>query len=510
MRFEPDVFFREATLRICGSLEAEVFLPDSFEYIRGFIPADRVALTYYDPQKKRLAALALASGAGSSVQDMSVPALPAVRRFIRRTDASTLVVDRAEEHPTARPWISKGILEPDSSLLIVRLVLGKENIGAVIFMATGSGRFSRKHAGVVDMLREPFAIALSNCVRYRQLLELKDLLVEDNRFLHGELRQIAGEEIVGADFGLRGVMEMVRQVAPLSSPVLLLGETGTGKELVANAIHNLSPRKEGPFIKVNCGAIPESLIDSELFGHEKGAFTGALFRKRGRFELAHGGTIFLDEVGELRPAAQVRLLRVLQEKVIERVGASETIKVDIRIIAATHRDLEAMIREETFREDLYFRLKVFPIPIPALRERKGDIASLVHYFMRTKAREIGRSQIPALAPADLESLMAYDWPGNVRELENVIERALILNRGHAGPLSFRDLHTRPDPVSPADPDERLPSLDEAISRHIRAALTRTGGKVGGKQGAAQLLGVNPSTLRKKMKKLKIPFGRGVA
>jgi len=342
------------------------------------------------------------------------------------------------------------------------------------------------------------------------------MLADDNRYLHRQMRQMTGDTIIGADFGLREVMEMVRQVAPLTSPVLLLGETGTGKEVIAGAIHTLSPRKDGPFITVNCGAIPENLIDSELFGHEKGAFTGAISRTRGRFERAHGGTIFLDEVGELQADAQVRLLRVLQEREIERVGGTEPIKVDIRVIAATNRDLEAMIRDGTFREDLYFRLAVFPIAIPPLRDRKGDIPLLVQHFAHKKSREMGLGDTPTLMPGTLDRLMAYYWPGNIRELENAVERALILSKG--GILAFDDSHAllKPEHVyaSGAGPRTHLDlqdtdslELDRIVTRHIRHVLELTGGKVGGDEGAARLLQVNPSTLRKRMRKLGIPFGR---
>ncbi|MBE9521915.1 MAG: sigma-54-dependent Fis family transcriptional regulator, partial [Proteobacteria bacterium] len=284
----------------------------------------------------------------------------------------------------------------------------------------------------------------------------------------------------------------------------------------AGAIHNLSIQKDGPFITVNCGPIPENLIDSELFGHEKGAFTGAISSKRGRFERAHGGTIFLDEVGELQLEAQVRLLRVLQEKEIERVGGTEPIKVDIRVIAATNRDLEVMIRDRKFREDLYFRLKVFPIAIPPLRDRKGDISSLVQHFMQKKSREMGLVDMPTLEPGALVRLMAYPWPGNVRELENAVERALILSRGE--PLAFGDLQALVKSEAPFEsgvgPGSHLGlqredplALDEIVSGHIRQVLEMTGGRVGGEQGAAHLLGINPSTLRKRMRKLGIPFGR---
>jgi transcriptional regulator with GAF, ATPase, and Fis domain len=285
-----------------------------------------------------------------------------------------------------------------------------------------------------------------HALKHQKVSQLQAMLEDDNRFLHDQLREISGSNIIGADFGLREVMEKVRRVAPMDSPVLLLGETGVGKEVIAHAIHAASPRMDGPFIKVNCGAIPEHLIDSELFGHERGAFTGAVAQKRGRFERAHGGTIFLDEIGELPPQAQVRLLHVLQNKLIERVGGTTSLEVDIRVISATHRHLREMVTTGQFREDLWFRLNVFPLQIPPLRERIEDIPALLNYFIEKKKRELKLDISVKLNPGSLENLMAYDWPGNVRELINVVERAMIQH--HNGMVSFepQSLSKQPLPV----------------------------------------------------------------
>ena len=347
-------------------------------------------------------------------------------------------------------------------------------------------------------------------LRHQDVSRLKDMLADDNRYLLGELWSASGDEIIGSDFGLKAVMEMVRQVAPLNSPVLLLGETGTGKEVIANAIHYSSPRKDGPFIKVNCGAIPETLIDSELFGHEKGAFTGAVSQRRGRFERADKGTIFLDEIGELPLQAQVRLLHVIQKREIERVGGTNSIPVDVRIISATHRNLEEMIASGRFREDLWFRLNVFPIILPPLRQRKEDIPSLVSHFISRKSIELGVSTPPAVAPGALERLMNYNWPGNVRELENLVERELIRHRG--GQLMFDSLlPAGQDTISPDCREGshiRTPlKLDEVISLHISNVLRITKGKVHGPGGAAELLGIKANTLRARMDKLGIKYGR---
>lgn len=307
-------------------------------------------------------------------------------------------------------------------------------------------------------------------------------------------------------------MDQVNQVAPLNNTVLILGETGVGKEVIANAIHQRSHRRNGPFIKVNCGAISDSLIDSELFGYEKGAFTGATSQKRGRFERANGGTIFLDEVGELSHNAQVRLLRVLANHEIERVGGNKVIPVDIRVITATHRNLGKMVAEGRFREDLWFRLNVFPLMVPPLRDRKDDIPALLQYFLNMKSRELGISP-PQVSPEGLSRLMAYSWPGNVRELENVIERELI--RAPYSEMAFESVvpfgrplfrdHSSGGPRAKIAAEE-LTSLDEVMKGHIQKVLKATGGKINGPGGAAEILSLNPNTLRSRMDKYNIPYG----
>jgi transcriptional regulator with GAF, ATPase, and Fis domain len=422
---------------------------------------------------------------------------------------SVLVINRPREEPVTRNLLL-ALGEPLSSAMSMPLEVEGQIVGALVLLAQGEDRYDENHARLLSLLKEPFFVAMANCMTHREVVRLKNRLADDNRYLNRELLRVSGDEIVGADFGLREVMQQVRHVAPTESPVLLTGETGVGKDVIANAVHLGSQRREGPFIPVNCGAIPDSLIDSELFGHEKGAFTGALARKRGRFERAHGGTILLDEIGEMPLDAQVRLLRVLQHKEVERVGGTERIPVDIRVIAATNQDLDRMVETGRFREDLWFRLNVFPIRVPPLRHRRADIPALVQHFIERKSGELKVGETPRLAPGAMEVLMAYDWPGNVRELENVVERAMILHRGD--PLRFDDLGASLS-ASPAvdatgaskDPGPDVLELDAVTASHIRRVLRLTGGKIHGAGGAGELLGVNPNTLRYRMKKLGIPF-----
>ncbi len=393
--------------------------------------------------------------------------------------------------------------------------------GVVLFALIVVARPPRDRDGsLLSTLREPLAVAVANHQRIHGI-EVSRAAAEADRvaLLHRLGRESLHESVVGARQGLRHVMERVGLVASSDLSVLLLGETGTGKEVIARAIHEGSRRADGPFLRVNCGAIPADLIDSELFGHEKGSFTGATGARQGWFERADGGTLFLDEVGELPLSAQVRLLRVLQDGSLRRVGGERELHVDVRIIAATHRDLRAMVRDGTFREDLWYRIAVFPIELPPLRARLADLPALAHHFAERAARRLGLPpQLPT--PADIRLLQNYPWPGNVRELIAVIERAAILGAGTGLRV---DLALGAAPISAAAPtsaqtepaqsgDNAFLSLDAAMRRHIEAALELTRGRIEGIGGAADLLKINPHTLRARMRKLGVdptPFRIGL-
>ncbi|HZW09363.1 MAG TPA: sigma-54 dependent transcriptional regulator [Phycisphaerales bacterium] len=364
---------------------------------------------------------------------------------------------------------------------------------------------------------EPLAVALDTSRRFHELEGLRRAAEADRQSALRRLgRESLAEPVVGESSGLRSVMERAAMVAASDVPVLILGETGSGKEVVARVIHERSARHDGPFLRVNCGAIPPDLVDSQLFGHERGAFTGATEQRRGWFERADGGTLFLDEVGELPPAAQVRLLRVVQEGTLERVGGQAPVGVDCRIIAATHRDLPEMVRERTFREDLWYRLAVFPLVIPPLRERSEDLRALTEHFARRAAVRFGLPEF-RIDDDDVALLAGYHWPGNVRELGAVIDRAALLGQGHklalsaamgvspqlrapaAGAAPARDAGA----LAPPSGRGAVPTLDDAMRLHIETALAHTRGRIEGPAGAAVILAINPHTLRSKMRKLGI-------
>jgi transcriptional regulator with GAF, ATPase, and Fis domain len=511
---DTNLFFREAVVRICGSLDIETALNRCLEHLQNFMPAFSMHLTLRLPELGMMRIVAVSRGAEVRKMGSRLIPVPPISWEAPENQRPGMAFVHIQNYPGQADELRELLdileIDHDFSIMIMRLDQQGKYIGDAGIKAMGEGRFTEEHGRLFALLREPLALAMANALKHQEVLRLNEMLADDNRYLQRELTDRAGDEVVGADFGLEKVMNQVSQVAGLDSPVLLLGETGAGKGVLAGAIHRLSSRRNGPMVTVNCGAIPETLLDSELFGHEKGAFTGATQRKRGRFERAHKGTIFLDEIGELPPQAQVRLLNVLQNREIERVGGAESIVLDIRIIAATNRNLQSMVARGEFREDLWYRLYVYPVLIPPLRQRRQDIPALVHHFMERKSVELKLRRRPRLDHATLERLTAYDWPGNVRELENMIERSLIRSRGEwlevdvPGEVVSREAEAQ---LRPEQENGTFPTLDEVNAEHIRRALQRTGGKISGRGGAAELLGMHPNTLRQRMDKLGVVFRR---
>lgn len=397
-----------------------------------------------------------------------------------------------------------------SDVVIEPLIADGEPVGVLVLISSPENQFSAKHRAMFRCVLEPLAASLVNDRQLHDVMTQRDVAEADKRSLLSRLgREQLGDTIVGEGEGLRQVMERIELVARSNLTVLILGETGSGKEVVARAVHTRSAYSDGPFVRVNCGAIPPDLIDSELFGHEKGSFTGASDSRQGWFERADHGTLLLDEIGELPAAAQVRLLRVLQDGSFVRVGGKTSVNVDVRIIAATHRNLPSMIDSGRFREDLWYRISAFPIRIPPLRERTGDIAALASHLAHRAARRFGMPS-NELSPTDIQSLISYSWPGNVRELAAVIDRAVILGGGQRLEIALAlgqspappalSERLRDDAEAPA-PKSRLAPLNDVMAQHIRTVLRATDGRIEGTNGAAQILGINPHTLRARMRKL---------
>jgi transcriptional regulator with GAF, ATPase, and Fis domain len=496
--------------------------------LREEIPAE--ALVVRAVKRDPLRLITVATGAcGSShgvegtpvLSEIDVQTEPRVEQLLRGGRVELL--ERPQDDGLLRVLLPAN---PSTRVLVGPLVARDEPLGLLVLVGE---RLGSEHLAAAQGLLEPLTVALENDQRLHELARMREALEADRQALLSRLdRQDISDTIVGATTGLRSVMERCEQVARTEAPVLILGETGSGKEVIARAIHAGSRRARGPIVRINCGAIPPELIDSELFGHERGSFTGAIATRKGWFERADGGTLFLDEIGELPLAAQVRLLRVLQDGSLERVGGHGSITVDVRIVAATNRNLETMVAEGKFREDLWYRISVFPIRLPPLRERQGDIAMLSAHFARRAGQRLGGA---ALTPSesDLARLRAYGWPGNVRELSAVIERAAILGDGKR--LEVAKALGTFEPGSPPATDAMRPPqsaapprveavrvsgqpsatsvqpLDEAIRSHIASALEATHGRIEGPFGAAKLLGVNPFTLRARMRKLGIDWAR---
>ena len=501
---------------IINNLTQEALFASAYEAIRRVVAFDRAAFLLHQPETNTLKLLSMDRNAESEFFRLGK------EYDLQETRVSAWVLDNQEavvrgdlEKEQQSAGDQRLVAEGIQSYCVVPLVARGISIGTFTVWSETKNRYSEADSELLQEVANQVALAIANMKSYEEIAALKARLEKENVYLQEEIRtQHNFEEIVGNSPTLLEVLRRVDQVAPTDSSVLIYGETGTGKELIARAIHDRSTRKNRPLVKVNCSAISAGLVESELFGHVKGAFTGAFERRVGRFELADGGTIFLDEVGELPLETQVKLLRVLQEREFEPVGSNRSVRVDVRIIAATNRDLQESIRAGSFRSDLYYRLNVFPLEVPPLRDRSSDIPQLAMFFLSRYARNLGKKMVGISASAT-ERLKNYLWPGNVRELQNVIERALILSRGPfleldsdlavSGPEvlpvapSGEAVETRPSwPSSPT-----LPTLEEVERAHISAVLQQTRGVIEGTKGAAKTLGMHPNTLRHRMEKLGI-------
>lgn len=502
--FDENEFYKKATINIFSDLEVGQALENILSFLVDYIPADALSLVSSDEQNNCLINHATSRPSSWRAFPEKIY-FPDELRDITWKGKNNLgkfsIINDMEKLPKEYQKILSAYMMPNTSCLRMSLVSKGFHLGSLLIFAEGKNRYTDVHIQKIELLTAPFTMAFANILHHKEVLLLKGQLENENTFLKTELLGGVDQHIVGADFGLKQVMQTVQQAAPTESTIMILGETGVGKELVANAIHRNSRRRNATFIKLNCGAIPETLIDSELFGHEKGAFTGALQRKLGRFERANGGTIFLDEIGELPMSAQSRLLRVIQNKEFERVGGTKTISVDARVIAATHRDLHAMVRQGEFREDLYYRLSVLPIMVPPLRERIGDLPELIEFISDKKAVALNMHSAFRPGAEEFERMKSYDWPGNVRELENYIERQLITSgSSHFSPAS-PNAELKPN----ASVESEILPLDQVVMNHLERVLAMTGGKIEGEGGASELLELNPSTLRGKMRKLGINF-----
>jgi formate hydrogenlyase transcriptional activator len=466
--------------------------------IQRLVPHDVATIALYDvnhPNQLQMQQLSTGDEQGS-IQGIMLPmeGTPEGWTFVNR---ELLLMSQIGDKKAGQP--DQQLKEGIKSGCWVPLNSRGEVLGTLFIGSRREAAFDQRQAETLRQAASQIAGILKVDHSYRRVAELSTRLKEEKRYLEEELRtEYNFEEVVGESHSLRTVLKQVETVAPTAATVLILGETGTGKELIARSIHTISPRRDQTFVKLNCSAIPFGLLESELFGHEKGAFTGAISQRIGRLELAHMGTLFLDEVGDLPLELQPKLLRALQEKEIERLGGKRTITVDVRLIAATNRDLAKMVKAGEFRSDLYYRLRVFPITVPALRERFTDIPLLVNYFVNKHAKRMGK-RIATIPPETMTTLCAWQWPGNVRELENFLERAVILTPGSALRAPLAELEMLEE-EGPATSD---PNLHAAEREHILRVLRETKGMIGGSGGAAEKLGLKRTTLNSKLRKLGI-------
>jgi formate hydrogenlyase transcriptional activator len=483
---------------VVSSVASKELFRSASASLRRVFGLDYTSLLLFDAESGdlRVAALDFPDGAGELREDALVPMADSVAGHVFRSRQGR-ILSFDEMHALAPATARVMAVEGVRTFCAMPLVAHGDTLGVLTVGSRRDGFFSQGDMDFYTQVAGQVAIALDNALSYRRIEELNARLAEEKVYLEDEIRTDSRfEEIIGQSRALKANLKQVETVAPTDSTVLICGETGTGKELLARAIHNLSSRRQGTFVKLNCAAIPTGLLESEMFGHERGAFTGAIAQRIGRFELAHHGTIFLDEVGEIPLELQTKLLRVLQEREFERLGSSRTIRTDARLVAATNRDLAAMVEERQFRADLYYRLNVFPITVPPLRDRREDIPLLVRYFVQQNARRMNR-RITSIPAETMEALTRYHWPGNIRELANFIERAVILSPGSALHAPVRELKRA------SGGGGAVVTLAAAEREAIERALRESGGKVGGADGAAARLGMKRTTLQAKMRKLGI-------
>jgi formate hydrogenlyase transcriptional activator len=473
--------------------------------LRRLVPHEYASISLYDAETQRLQIHALDFPVSKGLLQeglwVSVEGSPTGRALTTR---QPVFIDRAQIEQFGSDIAQRILAEGLKSALCLPLISHGRPLGTLVVASQQEENFPEKDAKLLQHVANQIAIAVENSLAFRQVVDRANKLTEEKLYLQDEIRtEYNFEEIVGESPALKRILGQLQTVAPIDSTILILGETGTGKELIARAIHNLSARRERTLVKVNCAAIPTGLLESELFGHEKGAFTGAIAQRIGRFELAHRGTLFLDEVGDIPFELQPKLLRVLQEQEFERLGSPRTLRVDVRLVAATNADLAQRVADNQFRSDLYYRLNVFPVIIPPLRERREDIPVLVRYFAQKHARRMKKpiDTIPAKA---MITLTEYHWPGNVRELENFIERAVILSRGPELQVPLAELKHKPGPTTvTTNRGDGIATLEHAEREHIVRALGEAHWIVGGPTGAAARLGMKRTTLQSRMRKLGI-------
>ena len=497
----------DVTNTIVSSLDLHELLNAVSSSLKRLVPHEYASLSLYDPETQRLQihALDFPVSKGLLKEGLWVPVegSPTGRAIM---SGKPILITRADiaqfGSDIARRILDEGL----KSAYCLPLISHGRPLGTLVVASLREENFPERDAELLRHIANQIAIAVENALAFRRMADRAQTLREEKLYLQDEIRtEYNFEEIIGDSVTLRRILEELQTVAPTDSTILILGETGTGKELIARAIHHLSARRERTLVKVNCAAIPTGLLESELFGHEKGAFTGAIAQRIGRFELAHRGTIFLDEVGDIPLELQPKLLRVLQEQEFERLGSVRTTRVDVRVVAATNVDLAQKVAANQFRSDLYYRLNVFPIMIPPLRERKEDIPLLVRYFAQKYARRM-KKPIDAIPMKAMAALIDYHWPGNVRELENFVERSVILSHGAELQIPLAELRGRlnlPATVSPNASSAGIATLEHAEREHIIRALREAEWIVGGPKGAANRLGMKRTTLQSRIKKLGI-------